>query len=229
MTVAADRAEGLPDERRTHDASDTASVTARLDALDRRVKRVAMLALAGVGASVALAGAALYAISATRALPRDGVLEARRFVLADGAGRPRAVLATQPSGAASFYITDGRGTPRATLGVGADGVPALGLGDGSGVLRAGIAVGADGGSDVGFFDARHHLRTRFGIGTDELPRLEMLDDAQRARVSLTVAPGRSLLRIADRSGQTRIGLGLSAGAPGLVAFDEDGAPLRRFP
>jgi hypothetical protein len=228
MTVAADRIEGGPDEREAHGGPDQASVTARLDTLDRRMKRVAMIGLAGVTASLALAGAALYAASGTRALTQDGVVQARRLVLADGAGRPRAVLATDPNGAASLYLTDTSGRPRATLGVGADGAPALGLGDAGGIVRAAVAVGADGRSSVGFFDPRRNVRARLGLGPDAIPALDMFDDRERDRVLLSVEPGRSLLRIADRSGQTRIGLGLAAGAPGLVVFDESGAPVREL-
>jgi hypothetical protein len=126
-------------------------------------------------------------------------------------------------------MTDGAGIPRATLGVGADGLPALGLGDAAGVLRAAVALGADGGSSLGFFDPRQNLRARFGLRGDAVPALDIFDDAQRDRVLMSVEPGRSLLRIADRSGQTRIGLGLAAGDPAIVVFDEHGTPTSRFP
>ena len=46
------------------------------------------------------------------------------------------------------------------------------------------------------------------------------------RLSLKTEPGRSLLRIADRWGRTRIGLRLAARAPGIVVFDGNGVAIK---
>jgi hypothetical protein len=81
---------------------------------------------------------------------------------------------------------------------------------------------------LGFFDPHRTLRARFGLRADAVPALDIFDDAQHDRLLMSVAPGRSVLRIADRSGQTRIGL-IAAGDPAIVVFDENGTPMRRFP
>lgn len=212
----------------TSEEHDALTVASRVEALERRLKVIVVVTLAAA-AMVGLAGAAVFLTWSAGFRLRQGGIEARRFALVDEHGRPRAVLSVQENGAASLYLTDGKGTPRATLGVGKDGVPALGLGDEDGTLRAAMAVAADGGCSLGFFDGHQNVRARLGLRPDAVPALDIFDDAQRDRVLLSVEPGRSLLRIADRSGQTRIGLGLSAGSPGIVVFDQNGAPVGQLP
>ncbi len=205
------------------------AIAARVDALGRRMKWTALMALMALGTTFGLDGAALYLARRWSAQRVAEGIEARRFTLLDERGKARAVLAVEENGAATLSFIDTGATRRASVGVGSDGVPALGLGDGHGTLRAALAVDGDGRSSIGFFDGERNLRARLGVGPDGTPALNILDDAQRERVLLSVEPGRSLLRIADRAGQTRIGLGLSAGSPGIVVFDEDGAPIRRLP
>ena len=218
-----------PDRADAASDADLTSAMARIGMLERRVRQISAVAIGLAAASVGAAAAALHGTQSIRAMVRDGTIEAHRFVLADRAGKPRAVLGLEPSGAANFYLTDTHGTARATLGVGADGVPALGLGDEHGALRAAMAIGTDGASSVGFFDPHRNLRARLGVRADVVPALDIFDEAQRDRVLLAAEPGRSLLRIADRSGQTRIGLGLSAGVPAIVVFDDKGAAIGQFP
>ena len=208
---------------------DALTVTSRVEALERRLKLIAIATVAAVAASIGLAGTAVYLTWSAGVRLRQGGIEARRFALVDEHGRARAVLSVQENGGASLYLTDATGTPRATLGVGRDGVPAVGLGDKDGTLRAAMAVAADGGGSIGFLDGHQNVRARLGLRPDAVPALDIFDDAQRDRVLLSVEPGRSLLRIADRSGQTRIGLGLSAGSPRIVVFDENGAPVGQLP
>jgi hypothetical protein len=199
-----------------------AAMNGRLDVPDRRRRWGSISALVFAGASLGLSAVAFSRSS-------RGTIEVRRLVLTDAHGMGRAVLSVRDDGSAGLYLTDVRGTPRATLGVGADGVPALGLGDRDGMLRVALAVGADGAANLGFFDMQQNVRARLGIRPDAAPALDIFDDAQHDRVLLSVEPGRSLLRIADRSGQTRLGLGLSEGSPGIVIFDPRGGPISRLP
>jgi hypothetical protein len=205
------------------------AIAAGIDALGRRLKWTTLIALTTLGTTLGLGAAVIHL--ARRGPSRDGTggIEGRRFTLLDERGKARAILGVEENGAATLSFVDSLGTHRASVGVGPEGVPALGLGDGHGALRAALAVDGDGRSSIGFFDAQRNLRARLGVGPDGTPALNILDDAQRERVLLSVEPGRSLLRIADRSGQTRIGLGLSAGSPGIVMFDEGGAPIGRLP
>ena len=183
------------------------AIAARVDALGRKMKWAAFMALTALGTTFGLGGAALYLAHRWSAQSVAEGIEARRFTLLDERGKARAVLAVEENGGATLSFIDALGTRQTSVGVGSDGVP---------VLSAS-------------FDGERNLRARLGVGPDGTPALNNLDDAQRERVLLSVEPGRSLLRIADRAGQTRIGLGLSAGSPGLVVFDEDGAPIRRLP
>src|SRR5690242_8748831 len=114
----------------TDQPSDVSILNRRIERLERRVRRLSVLAVAVVGVSAGFVGRTVVGGA--------DVVEARRFVLTDAVGKQRAVLAVEPSGAASLYFTDAMARARATLGVGADGAPALGLGDDAGVLRAAI-------------------------------------------------------------------------------------------
>jgi hypothetical protein len=156
--------------------ADTSILTERIVTLERRLRRVSTLAVGLVIVSGALSGLALHRAQSLGDRAREGVVEARRFVLTDAAGKERAVLAVQANGAASLYLTDTAAKPRATFGVGADGVPAIGLGDKNGTLRAAIAVGADGNTSLGFFDVQQRVRARFGLTPDEVPALVVFDD-----------------------------------------------------
>jgi len=200
-----------------------------VDALGRRLRWTALMALTALGTTLGLGGAGLYLARRWSVQHVTEGIQARRFTLLDERGKARAVLAVEDNGAATLSFLDVLGARRASVGVGSDGVPALGLGDGHGTLRAALAVDDDGRSSIGFFDGERNLRARLGVGPDGTPALNILDDAQHERVLLSVEPGRSLLRIADRAGQTRIGLGLMAGSPGIVVFDRDGTPVRQLP
>jgi hypothetical protein len=197
-----------------------------VERLERRLRTTS-------GAMVALVAAALslsaWAVDlAWRGQPPRTSLEAHRFALVDDHGAPRAVLAVD-GGAANLYLTDAQGTPRATMSVAADGTPAIGLGGKDATLRLAMAVSDDGESSIGLFDGDRRLRAKLAVGPDGVPSLNILDDAQHVRALLSVEKNQSLLRIADRAGQTRLGLGLSFGAPGIAVFDRDGSTMMRLP
>jgi len=60
-------------------------------------------------------------------------------------------------------------------------------------------------------------------------RWSRLDDKVRARSVLSVDQERTLLRIADASGRTRVGVGLLYDSPGIAIFDESGATIDKIP
>jgi hypothetical protein len=198
-----------------------------VERLERRLRTTSGAMVALVAAGLGLSAWAVD-LSWHRQPPSMNV-EARRFALVDEHGRPRAVLAVQDGGAASLYLTDSRGTPRATMSVAADGTPAIGLGGKNATLRLAMAVSDEGESSIGLFDGDRKLRAKLAVGPDGVPSLNILDDAQHVRALLSVEKNQSLLRIADRAGQTRLGLGLSFGAPGIAVFDRDGSTMARLP
>ena len=198
-----------------------------VERLERRLRRTGGAIVILVAVALGLSAWAVD-LAWRRQAPLADV-EARRFALVDERGTPRAVLAVQDGGAASLYLTDSRGTARATMSVGADGTPAVGLGGKDATLRLAMAVSDDGESSIGLFDGDRKLRAKLAVGPDGVPSLNILDDAQHVRALLSVEKNQSLLRIADRAGQTRLGLGLSFGAPGIAVFDRDGSTMMRLP
>ena len=119
--------------------------------------------------------------------------------------------------------------PRVTIGVGVNGVPALGMSDRDGKLRAAVAVSAEGAASVGVFDRNEKPRAKLTTDERGAPTLQLLDDQLGIRAVLSTDQERTLLRIADPSGQTRVGLGLSDDAPGIVIFDENGTTIGKIP
>ena len=196
--------------------------------LRRRVHRAEVAAAAALVATLAL-GVATFTWIHPRDEGRGVALRAQQLALVDDEGRTRILLAVRPDGTANASFSDAHGTPRLTVGVGSHGLPALGLGDAEGQMRAAFALDDRAVATLGFLDGHRALRARLGLDGDGVPALTFLDGGQRVRALLSVEDDRSLLRMADRSGQTRIGLGLAFGSPALVVFDEHGATVSKLP
>lgn len=202
------------------------TVCTQLAALERRHRTLERAALIGIFLALSFGGGALYVAMVPRPMAE---VEARRFTLRDSEGRTRAALTVREDGGASLYVADQSGAPRATIGVSMNGVPALGMSDRDGKLRAAVAVSAHGIASVGVFDRNEKMRAKLATDESGAPTLQLLDDQVRIRALLSTDQERTLLRIADPSGQTRVGLGLSSDSPGIVVFDEIGTMIGKMP
>ncbi len=108
-----------------------------------------------------LGGVALTAMGQAKPI----IVEAQRFVVRDGRGKPRAILGTFGEVAAlNLYDKDGRA--RAVLQAGADGGSRLMFHDREGKSRAVMYVGPDGAAMVGFFGADEKARAQLTVAAD---------------------------------------------------------------
>lgn len=168
----------------------------RLEAEVRRWRRLAVLGpLALVVATVT--GLALPAIGGrpadspvVRPTALGDVVEARRFVLRDAEGRPRATLAVADDGIPRLSFVDADGETRAALGprhlylaaedgmaaiklfVNQGGTPALRLEQG-GRLRAVLGMTADGTLALGFYGQDGKGRALLDVGSNGAPGLTL--------------------------------------------------------
>ena len=128
----------------TAQATDLQFVMQRLDAAEtenRSLKRIVGGVL--LGALVVL-GFALFA-------SRSGVVEAREFIVRDGAGNRRAVWTTTQQGISVLHLLDREGSARATLSVTPEGTPSLALTDHDEKSLAAMAI-TDEGPALGLYD-----------------------------------------------------------------------------
>lgn len=157
---------------------------ARVVGKDRRLRRhqrrlAALLTITVLGlTAVAIMG---------QARPGTGTIEAQRFVVKDGRGRPRAVLgALGDVSALNVYDKDGRA--RAALQVTGDGGSRLAFYDREGKSRMLLDVAPDGTTSVGFFGKDQRARAELLVSADGTPSVGFFDREGRA-----VWPGRLLL------------------------------------
>jgi hypothetical protein len=147
----------------------------RLDAIVRRVETLEAEVRRWRRAATALvlAGVAVASIGAT--IPRGRIVEARKFVLRDAAGRVRAELGPGDSEKSiALRFKDEAGSPRLTLGV-EDESSLLVLSDKTGRPRVGFVTLAHGAPGVSVYDATGRARVELGLVRDGTPRMALLD------------------------------------------------------
>jgi hypothetical protein len=156
------------------------ALTDRVEALERRSRRLAL-----AGAALLLALVALVTMGQAR--PGGRTVEAERFVVKDARGRPRALLGMDGDvSALNLYDRDGRA--RAALHVAADGTGRLGFYDRDGKSRVILDVAPDGVSTVGFYDREGKAHAQLQVAADGSPVLGFFD-----REGKPIWPGRLLL------------------------------------
>ncbi len=165
----------------------------RLEAMERdmrRVRRLSGFALVALAVFMGVAGAIIAMAERGRILDRShGILESRRFVLRDEAGRIRGVWEAAEGGAAQIILSDSAGRERLRLRV---------LEDGS----AGLAM----------VDSLQRSRAVMAVLPDETTALVLADAAGRSRAVLGLkVDGAPSLALADADGSVRSGLGLEGG------------------
>lgn len=162
------------------DVSTLQALTDRVEALERRNRR---LALAG-GALLLVLGALL---TTGQARPAARAVEAERFVVKDGRGRPRAMLGVDGD-VAALNLYDREGRARAALQVAADGTSRLGFFDRDGKNRVLLDVAGDGVSTVGFYDREGKAHAHLRVAADGSPALGFFDKEGKP-----IWPGKVLL------------------------------------
>lgn len=139
----------------------------RLDRLERESRgwRIVGITLVGVLAAVLLMGT-------TEGKVADE-LRAKRFVLVDSKGNPRAgiILESDESATVNLYGKDRRSGAR--IGVRGDGSMGLSLFGPGGKPHSGLVVQADGSTALALSDKEGRLRALFGVESDGTPTLQL--------------------------------------------------------
>lgn len=156
----------------------------RVESENRRLKRIGVLAVLGLGALMLLGQATPSAI--TPAVPAAKVIEAEKFVLRDPTGRERAELSVLADGSPTLGFVDPDGKPRALFGLGADGAPGLALLGPDDKGRLTLSVRRDGAAAVILVDAGGRPRARLDLETDGVPGLTFFARGGGVRAALGV-------------------------------------------
>jgi hypothetical protein len=153
------------------------ALTARLDRLERqsrRWQRLAGLAAAIVGASVLL-GAVPHK---REKAPQE--VRATRFILLDGADRPRAELSTLAEHQPRLTLADADGKPRLVLELSPHGEPSIGLLDAAGHRRFAVSLDLY-GTLLRIADDAGQLRAALAVPAAGEPELELVGRDDRVR------------------------------------------------
>ncbi len=190
---------------------------ARLEAQNRKWKRVTVLATLGGIAWLGLGAAASKS-------PRARLVEATEFRLLDEKGTVRAALTTGRGGV-SISVNNGAGHTRAALTVGEDGAPRLDLIDRTDSVRGSVRLAADGSPELVLSDEAKRARGRFRLGSDGSPRIDLADESQKARASLSVgADGDSRVSLSDSGEKPRAWMSVRQdGCPSVKLADAEGS------
>jgi hypothetical protein len=172
---------------------------------NRRLRRLGVYMLVGVGALLGLA-AAFVVVAARHGMPGfvPQLAEAHRFVVRDSEGRVRAALGMSREGSAQLVLQDEGGRDR---------------------LR--VSVLPDGGAGVAFVDSAGRSRMVLGLLPDQSASVVLADGGGKTRTVLGLSPnGASTILFADKGGTARAGLGVDArGAGTFTLVDRSGADL----
>ena len=164
---------------------------------NRRLRRLGVYMLVGVGALLGLA-AAFVVVAARHGMPGfvPQLAEAHRFVVRDDEGRLRAALGMSKEGNAQFVLQDEAGRDR---------------------LR--LSVLPDGGAGVSFVDSAGNSRMVLGLLPDQSASVVMADGGGKTRTVLGLSPnGASTILFADKGGTARAGLGVDARGAGTFTL-----------
>jgi hypothetical protein len=172
---------------------------------NRRLRRMGLYILVGVGALLGLA-AAFVVVAARHGMPGfvPQLAEAHRFVVRDDEGRVRAALGMSKEGSSQLVLQDEGGRDR---------------------LR--MSVLPDGGAGVALVDSAGRSRMVLGLLPDQSASVVLADGGGKTRTVLGLSPnGASTILFADKGGTARAGLGVDArGAGTFTVVDRSGADL----
>lgn len=218
----------------SHDSSDTLlQRIERLEQRNRSLKRGHLVSVLTLGALVLMAQ--------TRA--DNAVIEARRIVLKDEGGRPRATLSVSSEGSSRFALLDRSGAERAALRVDSAGVASLSFTDNTRFAVVELTSGTLGSPSLTLSGpASAGGRARADLGVMWLPTI-LEPSVELGRSGTWGGPYLTLL---ERRGVVSLGGGLfSTGWPsivlrggrdstpravlGYVALDSRGAMEQRLP
>jgi len=183
----------------------------------------------------------LFTVAQVRA---GRTLEASKFLLVDGKGKPRGefgLFLDNPSlsflddkggtllrlgfdrGEGALLIRDSASNRQVILGA-SDG-PSLKFNDETGQRR--LWLGFSGGSPaLGLLAGNGEARAALGLAESSDPYLQLFGETERGGIQLTVAPDLTALRFLDGADKTRAVLGLleKEKTPGLALNDGSGVP-----
>jgi hypothetical protein len=216
----------VADGRKTMD--DLSELKRRLDRLERglwRWKRATLVACLGL--------TAVLLMGQTRPTPVPKLVEAEKFLLRDANGMPRAMLATQPSGATALVLSDKSGTLRASLNVTPSGSPSLDLYDRKGKSRIVFGVQEDSRPLLVFYDENEKSRVDLEVRQDGTPALALSNQSGRPKVAMEVRKdGRARVALFDElpNGPARAGVLVEAdGSASLILTNKDGKVIWKVP
>lgn len=198
------------------------------------IKRNSILSLVLAGVAGIAAGSLVPVFNATLAAAATRhakTVEAERFVMVDGEGKPRVVMQVT-GGDAVIAMYDGSGADRTELRVDAAGRAVLGFFDEAGRKRVAIGENVKGKSGVGIYGPNGKQAAGLAISPNGEVSLTLLDSNRgTARVGLGVAAsGAPALALFDQNGKDRGEFYLSAdGAPGLALADPNGKTVSGLP
>jgi hypothetical protein len=157
------------------------------------------------------------------------VVRAEKFELVDGGGKPRAVLATDPTGQPWLGLKDQSGKNRAVLGLQSDGQPGLILYDQNGKVRAALGIDKfdkSGPPELLLYDQNGTLRVRLYVVDSGQQALVLFDQSGKNRAAMFVdKTGQPGLDLFDQNGKPRVVLNLlDSGQLGLTLLDQNGKP-----
>lgn len=180
-------------------AKPDAALLARLQRLERESQRFNRATSIFIGGMAILLGLTVTLLVLFVKGPRTGdVVQARSFILRDGAGQVRATLGMTEEGAAQFVLHDQAGHPRARFSVLSDGSPGLALVDSDGQPRAALGLLSDETITLVFADREGRSRTVLGLTAREASSLVFADRTGATRAGLGVNPdGRAALTVRD--------------------------------
>lgn len=163
----------------------------RLERDNRRLKRVGVVI-----------GVLLMAALGMGQTPGKRVITANEFVLIDGKGEHRMVLAVKEEQPA-FALYDGHGQRRALLTLDKDGRPAFALADANGEARLSLGLRHGGEPRLSLLDATGHLQLGLGMVIGE-PHFWMCDADREVRVRLLLSAGKPELTMYGAEGRAHV-------------------------
>ncbi len=213
--------------------NDQASLV-RLDRLqvlesETRALRARLRTFQQVGV-VALLAAAILLVAGASYVRQVDEIRARRFVLEDSSGEPRATLGIGPDGAASFALVDNKQQPRIQVSLSKHGVAALELRDEAQKKGIRLATNADGSSWLIFADgvgdkAVEKSRINLGMSTDGNVRLDFRAQNEPMKVLFKAESAKNnatRICVNDDKGDRRIQLAtVATGVAAINVFERD--------
>lgn len=173
-----------------HNHESEATLRMRLDRMEResrRLRRASTALLVAFAVLVGLGSVGGYIMWQRGTTVGADVVQARRFVLRDGAGRVRAMWGTTDDGSAQLVLQDHDGRPRARLSVLHDGSPGLALVDPDGRARAVLGLLPDETISLVLADRQGRSRAVLGLTAREASSLVFADGRGVTRAGMSVS------------------------------------------